>query len=176
MYRIQLTAEQTTQLKEKSRDRKISGKARDRLEMVRLSNAGWPVSRIAEHLGYCEQTVRRRFQAFLKDGFNSLADKARPGRARRVTEEHLAALEQLLDAGGRTWTAPQLSAWLCEQFQVSVCPSHIGKLLKRRHFRYKRTKTGVQHKADEHQQEVKAAELAAFKKSGGGRRDRPVLS
>ncbi|HEY2155769.1 MAG TPA: helix-turn-helix domain-containing protein, partial [Isosphaeraceae bacterium] len=40
-----------------------SPKVRDRIEMVTLSDAGWPAPRIAAHLGYHPQTVRDTLRA-----------------------------------------------------------------------------------------------------------------
>lgn len=175
MYRIQLSDDVLSKLSERARERTLDNRERDRIEMLRLSNAGWSVPRIARHLGLCEQTVRRRFQAYLVKGLDALPCKRAGGRPRRVLDEHLLALEGLLDSTEQTWSSSQLSEWLKERFQVQVGPSHLSRLLKRRGFRYKRTKTSVQHKADERQQQEKAAELAALEKSGQGTGDRSVL-
>src|SRR4051812_33436653 len=83
--------------------------ARDRIEMVCLSGAGWSPPRIAEHLGCHPQTVRDRLRDFVARGTASLYPK-RPGPApdtdrRREVAERLRSL--LLQ--GRTWTSRQLS-------------------------------------------------------------------
>jgi DNA-binding NarL/FixJ family response regulator len=65
MYRIALSDEQRQEVRERTRQRGIAPSTRDRLEMVRLSDAGWSVPRIARHLGAHEQTVRAWIKAFL---------------------------------------------------------------------------------------------------------------
>src|SRR5215211_9307340 len=110
MIRVELTATQRDELRARTHEPGIAPRTRDRLEMVRLSDAGWTIPRIARHLGCHEQTVRKYVKAFLADGFGSLPDRPRPGRPPVVTAAHLDALEGLLDAGDRTWTTPQLVA------------------------------------------------------------------
>jgi len=46
MYRITLTDEQRQELRERTRQKGLAPSTRDRLEMVRLSDAGWSVPRI----------------------------------------------------------------------------------------------------------------------------------
>jgi len=58
MYRIALTDEQRQELRQRTRQAGLAPSIRDRLEMVRLADAGWSVPRIARHLGQHEQTVR----------------------------------------------------------------------------------------------------------------------
>jgi transposase len=48
--------------------------------MVRLSDAGWSVPRIARHLGQHEQTVRAWIKAFLAGEFEALPNKPRGGK------------------------------------------------------------------------------------------------
>ncbi len=84
-------------------------RARDRLEMVCLADAGWAAPRIADHLGYCGHTVRAVLKDFLGRGIAALFPR-RTGpplddaRRREVT----GALRALL-GDDRTWTSRQLS-------------------------------------------------------------------
>src|SRR3712207_9238088 len=59
MIRLKLTPDQRATLQALRRDRTLKPAERDRVEMALLSDAGWTVPQIAEHLGYCAQTVRR---------------------------------------------------------------------------------------------------------------------
>jgi transposase len=163
VIRVSLTAAEREELR--ARTRTAGPRARDRLEMVRLVDAGWSVPRVARHLGLHEQTVRRHVKAFLAQGFAALPDRPRPGRPPRVTEADLLAVEALLDAGGRTWTTRQLVAWLAEQRGVAVHPDHLRRLLRRRRFGWKRTVTSVAHKRrDPAAYDAKVAELEDLKK------------
>lgn len=150
----------------RARARPADPRTRDRLEMIRLVDAGWSVPRVARHLGRHEQTVRRQVKAFLAHGFAALADRPRPGRPPVVTEADLLALEALLDAGGRTWTTRQVVAWLAEERGVAVHPDHLRRLLRRRRFGGKRTVTSVAHKRrDQAADDAKVAELEGRNKT-----------
>jgi transposase len=161
-YRIRLTPEQREELHRRSRARVLPPRLRDRLEMVRLSDLDWSVPRIAAAVGCHEQTVRRVVKAFLAGGFDALPDRPRPGRPPRLTLAHLEAVEALLDtaaAGGQTWTAPRLAAWLADTYGVRVDPEYLASRLRQRKFRWKRTKRSVQHKANPDLQNQAQAEL-----------------
>lgn len=163
MIRVSLTAAEREELG--ARARVANPRTRDRLEMVRLADAGWSVPRIARHLGRHEQTVRRHVAAFVARGFAALPDRPRPGRPPRVTEDDLLAVEALLDAGGRTWTTRQLVAWLAAERGVTVHPDHLRRLLRCRRFGWKRTVTSVAHKRrDPAAYDAKVAELEGLKK------------
>jgi len=147
----------------------VLARVRDRLEMIRLADAGWTVPRIARHFGYHDQTVRKYVKAFLADGVAALPDRPRPGRPPRVTAGHLDALEVLLDTGGRAWTTPQLVDWLEREHGVRVHPDHLSRLLHARRFGWHRTVTSVTHKRpDAAAYDAKVAELDALKKSRHG--------
>ena len=51
MIRVELTPAQRDELRARTREPGIAPRTRDRLEMVRLADAGWTVPRIARHLG-----------------------------------------------------------------------------------------------------------------------------
>jgi transposase len=155
------------ELRRRTHERGVRPSVRDRLEMVRLSDAGWSVPQIAAHLGAHEQTVRRYVKTYLAQGFDGLAPRPHPGRPPRIQLADLEAVEQLLDESERTWTAPQLVAWLDAERGVSICRDHLGRLLRRRGFRYKRTKPSVAHKrTDPKLVQTAEQELAALKKPG----------
>ena len=82
-----------------------------------------------------------------------------------MTEDHLRALETLLDAGGRTWTTRQLVDRLAQEHGVRVHPDHLSRLLHARRFGWQRTVTSVAHKRrDPAGYEAKVAELDGLKK------------
>jgi len=165
MIRVALTPAQHEELWARTREPGLAARTRDRLEMVRLADAGWTVPRIVRHLGVHEQTVRKYVKAFLAEGFVALPDRLRPGRPPTVTAAHLDALEAVLDAGGRTWTTAQLVAWLDQEHGVRVHPDHLSRLLHARRFGWKRTVASVAHKRrDQQAYDAKVAELDALKK------------
>ena len=143
-----------TQLDDATRDelqalrrKPLPPKVRDRVEMVLLSDAGWSAPRIAEHLGYCGQTVRDRLRAFLARGLDALYPfRSGPppdiAHRDRVAEE----LTRLL-AEERTWTSRQLSRALAER-GISLGPRQVRRHLKRIRAGYRRTAQTLKHKQD----------------------------
>ncbi len=165
MIRVELTPAQRDDLYARTREAGITPRTRDRLEMIRLADAGWTVPRIARHLGCHEHTVRKYVKAFLAAGFDALPDRPRSGRPPIVTAAHLDALEVLLDAGDRTWTTRQLVAWLAQAHGVRVHPDHLSRRLHARRFGWKRTTTSVAHqRRDLEAYAAKVTELDDLKK------------
>lgn len=86
MYRVHLNEAEREQLQRRTRQRPLAPQTRDRLEMVRLSNAGWSIPKIAGYLHAHEQTVRRWIKTYLAAGFDALGDKPRPGKSRPLAQ------------------------------------------------------------------------------------------
>jgi transposase len=164
--RVRLTPEQRDDLNQRARAHAIAPRLRDRLEMVRLSDLGQTIPQIAHTLGVHEQTVRKYLKAFRAGGFAALPDRPLPGRPPTVTRADLDALGQLLDEAathGQTWTKTQLVRWLAHERGVTVTPQHLGVLLRRERFRWKRTKRSVRHQQkDPTLQDAAAAHLESL--------------
>jgi len=138
------------------RHRDLPAKTRDRLEMVALSDAGWPPARIADHLGYNYRTVLRALHDFRRRGTDALFPRRRgpaPDIARR---EHVTGLLRELVGRDRTWTAAQLAEAL-QSHGVALGPRQVRRYLKHLKAGYRRTASTVRHKQDP----VKAARAAA---------------
>jgi transposase len=146
MYRIRLTAEQRHALQSRTRRPGIAPSTRDRLEMVRLSDAGWSVPQIARHLGSHEQTVRLWIKAFIAGGFDALTNKPRGGDSSDVTPAMLAAARAEIAKGSRTWSASQVADWIAEQHGVRISPGRLRVHLKRAKLSYQRTARSLRHK------------------------------
>ena len=148
IIRVTLTDEQRDELNQRARARHLPSRLRERLEMVRLSALGQTIPQIAQTLGAHQQTVRKALKAFGAGGFAALPDRPIPGRPPTVTAADLAAVGQLLDDAatrGQTWTKAHLVRWLAQERGVRVTPQHLGVLLRRARFRWKRTKRSVRH-------------------------------
>jgi len=173
VYRVALSDAQRADLNERARARTLAPRLRDRLEMVRLSDLGWHVPRIAQSLDAHEQTVRKYIKAFLGQGFAGLEDQPIPGRPPRARDDDLAALGRLLDeaaAAGQIWTAPQLAAWLARERGVTLSTSRLRVLLREHDFRWKRTKRSVRHlRTNLDLQTAKTADLELLRFCGGSR-------
>ena len=164
MIHLTLTEEQHWELDWRLRQQNPTAVPALRLEMIRLAAEDWSIPRIARHLDCHEQTVRKFVKAFRTEGFAGLVDRPRPGAQRRLTEQHLTALETLIDHSDRTWTTPQLGAWLQQEHQVRIHPDYLSRVLHQRRFAWKRTKRSVAHKRkDPDLYDAKVGELEVLK-------------
>lgn len=166
MYRVSLSDEQRQELQRRAHEPGVKPRTRDRLEMVRLSDAGWSVPQIARLLGIGEQRVRHWIKRFLTRGFEALPDLPHPGRHSRLTAAIRAAVCQEFDLEVRTWSAPQVAEWIAAQFGVSVSVAHLRRFLRRWRLSYKRTGRSVKHKQKPEQVAAKEAELGDLEKKG----------
>jgi transposase len=169
--RIALSPAQRAELDRRLRARTTERREYERLAMVRAVADGATVPAAARALGHHPQTVRKFVKRFLAEGFAGLADRPRAGRPARLSEADLAALEARLDedalTGARTWTLGQAAGWLAEERGVRVSPAHLGERLKRRDFRWKRTRRATTHKQGDGLRQAEAAADLALWRFGG---------
>ena len=108
MIRIQLDDATRTELQALRRTT-LPPVARDRLEMVLLSAAGWSPPRIAAHLGCYPQTVRKLLHDFTRRGQPALY----PGKTGPAPDtdrrDRITGLLRDLLGQDRTWTSAQLA-------------------------------------------------------------------
>lgn len=158
---MRVTDEQAAELARLRRDEGLRPAERDRVEMVALSVAGWPVGRIAAHLGYHAETVRRLFRRFPTDGWGAIRH-APPGpgpdaaRRARVEEAVRALLGQ-----ERTWTAGQLAEALAAA-GIALSARQVRRYLRRLDAGWYRTQRSVRHRQDLEKAAAASAELAVF--------------
>ena len=164
MYRVMLTTDQHVELLRRTRQAGIAPSTRDRLEMVRLSDAGWSVPTIARHLGVHEQTVRAWIKAFLAKGFEALTNKPRGGDQSDVTPPMLEAARAEVAKGTRTWSARQIADWVAEQYGVRISPGRMRVHLKRAKLSYQRTSRSLRHKQQPEEVAERKAQLEALEK------------
>ena len=171
MYRVHLSQEQREELKRLARDKRTMPRTRDRLEMVRRSDAGWSIPKIARHLDVDEQRVRFWIKAFLAGGFDALPGypciarvMPHPGRTSILAPQILEALRDTLAQGNQTWTARQIAGGIATQYGVPLSPSHLRRLLRRAKLSYKRTTRSLEHKQKPEEVEAKEADLLTLKK------------
>jgi transposase len=166
MYQVHLTDEQRTELNRRAHDKSIAPSTRDRLEMLRLSDADWHVPQIARHLDQHEYTVRRWIKTFLSGGFEALVNKPHLGRASALTQEILEAVRQEVAKGERTWTAQQLADWTFEHHGVRISHHRMRIQLARCGLSYQRNSYSVDHKQKPEEVEAKKASLETLEKGG----------
>ena len=164
MYRITLTDDQRRELQRRTRQPRLVSSTRDRLEMVRLSDAGWSVPKIACHLGSHEQTARAWIKAFIRSGFDALTTKPRGGATSALTPAMLAAVRAEVAKGGRTWSAGEIADWVANQYGVRISPGRMRVHLKRAKLSYQRTSRSLKHKQQPEEVAARKAELEALEK------------
>jgi transposase len=168
LYRVHLTEEQREELQRRTRATNIMPRTRDRLEMVRLSDAGWRVPQISTLLSVSPCRIRVWLKRFLEAGFDALPDQPHVGQQSKLTPELMAALRTEIEKGDRTWTTVQLADWLSEQHGLRLSRGHLGDLLRRAGLAYRRTERSLKHKQDPEQVARKQAELQELEKGGTG--------
>jgi transposase len=166
MYRITLTDEQRRELRERAHRAGLAPSTRDRLEMVRLSDAGWSVPRIARHLGPHEQTVRTWIKAFLDGAFEALPNKPRGGQESALTAPMLERVRAEVATGTRTWTAAQLADWVAEHHGVRLSADRLRIHLRRARISWQRTSRTLRHKQDPDEVAEREAVLTDRAKKG----------
>lgn len=164
MYRVHLDEAGRAELDRRAHRSDVTPRVRDWLEMVRLSDAGWSVPRIAEHLRTSERRVRTRIKVFLAEGFNGLREKPHLGERSALTPEILAALREEVGKGDRTWTGQQIADWLAENHRVRLAVRTLRRHLRRAKLSYKRTSRSLKHKQDAEDVAAKRAELEDLEK------------
>lgn len=166
MYRVRLDEPARRELRRRAHETGVMPRTRDRLEMVRLSDAGWSIPRIARHFGMSQRCVRRWIKTFLCDGFDALPDKTHVGQKSALTPEMRSAIAAEVSKGERTWTAAQIADWLEQHFALRLSPPWISRLLRRERISYKRTSRSLGHKQDKKQVANKSADLETLEKGG----------
>jgi transposase len=132
---VALTAGQRADLRRRLRQRTLSRRLRRRLECIRLAGQGWPVPRIAAHLGLDQAIIRRTIHRLADGGLDGLAGRPRSGRPPKLDSRDLDAVEELLArAAGRNeiWTLAQLGRWLARTRGTTISPGRLGALLRQR--------------------------------------------
>jgi transposase len=174
VYRVELNDEQREELRRRKRDPKTKPRTRNRLEMIRLSDASRTIPQIAQVVEESEQRVRYWVKRFLEEGtFDALEDRPHPGKISSLTPDLLRAVRTEIEKGERTWTSAQLAEWLEREHGVRLTPNHLAELLHRAKIVWKRTSRSLKHKQKPPDVEAKRADLQTLEK-GGRRLDRSV--
>ena len=166
MYRITLTTEQRHELQRRTRRSDVAPSTRDRLEMVRLSDAGWSIPTISHHLGSHEQTVRAWIKAFIANGFDALSNKPRGGDTSALTPAMLETVRTEIGKGTRTWSASEVADWVAQQHGVRISPGRMRGHLARAGLSYQRTSRSFKHKQKPEEVAKRKDQLQELEKKG----------
>jgi transposase len=132
---------------QRMRRQDLPTRARDRLEMVALSDSGWEPARIAGHLGYGYRTVLKVLHDFESRGTEALFPRRRGPAPDTSRRERITGLLRELVGQDRTWTAAPLAEAL-DGHGVTIGARQVRRYLKRLKAGYRRTASTVRHKQD----------------------------
>jgi transposase len=164
MYRVPLSEAEREELDRRAHAPGVMPRTRDRRERVRLSDAGWSVPKIAQHLRRREKRGRHWLQVYLREGFDGLPDREHVGQRSALTAEKVAALRAEMGKGERTWTAKQVGEWLAMAHGVGLGGDWRRRLLRGAGVSYQRTSRSVTHKQKAEEVEAKVADIELLKK------------
>lgn len=161
MLHIHLTEPQRSELQALRRT-DLPAVARDRLEMVLLSDAGWSPPRIAEHLGRHPHTVRAALKGFADRGTKAFyPDAPGPEPDDALRAKVTGKLSELLGQD-RTWTSRQLADALGPD--IGIGHRQTRRYLALLKAGYRRTAQTVGHKQDPQKVERAGQVLASLEK------------
>lgn len=156
------------------RQRTLTPRVRERLEMVKAAALGQDLRAIATWSGRSRRTVLSWLARFAQGGSAALRDAPRSGRPPRADAAYHAALETAMTTSPRTlglpydvWTSARLSAYLAAQTGVVIAPSWLRSLLQQHRFVTGRPKHTLQHLQDAREVEACRAALAEAGEKGG---------
>lgn len=161
--RLTQEEEEDARLREIEQDPHLKLKVRLRAQVLRLSNRGESVERIAAYTGRSPTSVLRDLDRWKGRGSEGLADGTAPGNPPRVTGEVKAFMEEKL-AGERIWNATQLAEAIDERFGIMVGAEAVRQHLVAMGYRWKRTRYVPSKPPDPEEERESRKELEALKK------------
>jgi transposase len=160
---IRLTQEEDAQLREIEQDPYLKPKVRLRAQVLRLSNRGSNMEKIASYTGRSPASIARDFDRWRERGLEGLADGAAPGNPPRITQEARRLMEQRLSEE-RTYNATQLAEVLQEELSVVVTPEAVRQHLHSMGYSWKRTRYVPNKPPDPEKEREAREELQRLKK------------
>ena len=171
----QITAEQRTAVEQALRQRTLTPRVRERLEMVKAVAVGQDLASIVAWSGRAPRTIEWWVSRFLRGGVAAVADAPRSGRPARADTPYQEALARAVTTPPRqvglgfdVWTSARLATYLAETTGVQVAPSWIRGLLRQQRFVAGRPKHTLKHLQDTAEVAACKAQLEAVEKKGGG--------
>jgi len=166
MYSLHLTDDQMHELESLTQQQGLAPRTRNRLEMVRLSNCGWSVPKIAEYLNVYDKTVRYWVKAFLAGGFDALPDQPHLGQKSAIGPDIIEQVQQWTEQDNRTYSASQIAQKVDDQFGIRRSACQWTRLLRQSGFSCKRTHRTLHHNQNPEEVAWKRADLETLEKGG----------
>jgi len=103
---------------------------------------------VALELGVTRQAVYQWWRKYREEGKTGLESRPRPGRTPKLDQEVLKNLPDLLVKGaeshgfeGDVWTRERVASIITKEYGVEYDPRHVGKLLHKLGFTWKKPRT-----------------------------------
>lgn len=172
----EIDPEQRAVVEQRLARRDLSGRERERLEMVKAAALGFEEEAIGRWSGRTVRTVRRWLTRFRAEGAAALGDAPRSGRPAKADGAYRERLVEAVTTAPTAvglpfdvWTSARLSAYLAEQTGVRLAPGWVRVLLNRQDFASGRPKHTLDHLQDPADVERFVAEATAAGGKGGRR-------
>ena len=133
-----------------------------RLHGVLLVAQGMSCHQVSELLGDAPRTVAYWVRRFEMDGLGGLTEEEKPGRPRRLNQEHMRTIDEALrrqptDFGltGNLWEGKTLSAYVTKQLDVSLGTRQCQRLFRQLGFRPRKPRSLIANASPEDQDRAK---------------------
>jgi transposase len=150
----QLKANELAEIEKAIRQDKRA-EVKQRATVIRLLHLGQKPQTIAEQQMVSLPTVYNWHKLWRTQGIEGLANKMRPGRKPKATEEYCLRLEEVLskepsEYGHRfaIWTSDRLRDHLEKETGIQLSERRFRALLKKKGYRYRRPKYDLSHLQD----------------------------
>jgi transposase len=94
-----------------------------------LLRKGYKQKEVADMMGITERTVHNWRKRYEKGGVKALETKKKPGRKRKLSEEDLERLEELLKQR-EYWTGKEVRNLIMIEFDVKYTLRHVARILR----------------------------------------------
>jgi transposase len=137
-----------------------------RLHALLMVAQGRKCTEVAELFGDSKRTVQYWVQRFEEEGFAGLYDAERPGRPRRLNEEHLQEIGKVLrgtprEVGlrGHIWDGKTLSAYILKRYGISLGVRQCQRMFSQLGFRLRKPRPVIAHADPDQQAGYKKTEV-----------------
>jgi transposase len=129
-------------------------------------------------MGFSIPTIHRVIDVFNSEGICSLADKPRPGRPAKASDEYVRLLKEAVATSPRdmgypfsSWTTGRLREHLARKCSVILHPDYLARLMARHGIVYRRPRHIMGHLQNRKEYNEKKALIEFLKKtrSTGGK-------
>lgn len=135
---IRLGQEDNDRLRAMEQNPHINARVKLRVQILRLSHTGMSIQSITEHVGRSRDMVCATFKRWEEKGYEGLADQWRNENKRLVMTDEIKGFVEEKIAEERTWSCPQLSEAIKEEFGVDIGMEGIRKQLHKMGYSWKR--------------------------------------